>query len=203
MYPLIVDGGNKLVFMHSTALYPFLPYIASADGKGARPLAPQALPSDFPAGNLVEPEQVLFKAADGLEIHGQLFKPAGNSARAPAVVFSHGGPMRQMLLGWHYLEYYYNAYAFNQYLASRGYVVLSDNYRCGIGYGRAFREAKHRDPGSLNIRTRRRGCIWGPLRRGLETHRLVGRVLWRLSDSNGPGARFRDVRGGSRPPWSS
>jgi dipeptidyl aminopeptidase/acylaminoacyl peptidase len=62
----------------------------------------------------------------------------------PAVVFLHGGPVRQMLLGWHYLEYYYNAYAFNQYLASKGYAVLSVNFRSGIGYGRAFREARNR-----------------------------------------------------------
>ena len=40
-----------------------------------------------------------------------------------------------MLLGWHYMYYYRNAYAFNQYLASRGFVVLSVNYRSGIGYG--------------------------------------------------------------------
>jgi dipeptidyl aminopeptidase/acylaminoacyl peptidase len=35
------------------------------------------------------------------------------------------------------------AYAMNQYFASRGYVVLSVNYRSGIGYGRAFRRAEH------------------------------------------------------------
>jgi dipeptidyl aminopeptidase/acylaminoacyl peptidase len=52
--------------------------------------------------------------------------------------------MRQMLLGFHYMYYYSNAYAMNQYLASRGYVVLSVNYRSGIGYGRAFREAPGR-----------------------------------------------------------
>ena len=46
-----------------------------------------------------------------------------------------------MLLGWHYMYYYNNAYAMNQYLASRGYVVLSVNYRSGIGYGMKFREA--------------------------------------------------------------
>ncbi len=53
----------------------------------------------------------------------------------------HGGPIRQMLLGFHYMGYYHNAYAMNQYLATRGYVVLSVNYRLGIMYGRAFREA--------------------------------------------------------------
>jgi len=49
-----------------------------------------------------------------------------------------------MLLGWHYMYYYSNSYSMNQYLASRGYVVLALNYRSGIGYGRAFREAPGR-----------------------------------------------------------
>ena len=60
----------------------------------------------------------------------------------PAIVFVHGGPPRQMLLGWHYSDYYSNAYAMNQYLASRGFIVLSVNYRLGIGYGHDF----HRPP---------------------------------------------------------
>jgi dipeptidyl aminopeptidase/acylaminoacyl peptidase len=54
------------------------------------------------------------------------------------VIFVHGGPPRQMLLGWHYSSYYSNAYAVNQYLASCGFVVLSVNYRLGIGYGYKF-----------------------------------------------------------------
>jgi dipeptidyl aminopeptidase/acylaminoacyl peptidase len=39
------------------------------------------------------------------------------------------------------MYYYRNAYAMNQYLASRGFVVLSVNYRSGTGYGMEFREA--------------------------------------------------------------
>ena len=144
MSPVIVSGGKQIAFLHSTGNHPLLPYIASSEVKGTRQLAPQALPSEFPAAQLTEPEQVIFKAADGLEIHGQYFKPKGVTGKAPAVVFMHGGPMRQMLLGWHYNYYYHNSYAMNQYLASRGYAVLSVNYRAGIGYGRAFREARHR-----------------------------------------------------------
>ena len=144
MYPVIVNGGKQIAFMHSTANRPLLPYIASSEATGAKQLAPQALPGEFPADQLIEPEQVLFKAADGLEIHGQYFKPRGVTGKAPAVVFMHGGPVRQMLLCWHYSYYYHNSYAMNQYLASRGYAVLSVNYRAGIGYGRPFREAKHR-----------------------------------------------------------
>ncbi len=138
------SGGGQLAFFHSTARDPYLPFTASLDGSNVKPLAPQALPRDFPSAKLVVPEQVIFKAADGWEIHGQLFKPANASGKMPALVFMHGGPSRQMLLGWHYLYYYHNSYAMNQYLASRGYMVLSVNYRSGIGYGRAFRTAQHR-----------------------------------------------------------
>ncbi|MBX2872061.1 MAG: prolyl oligopeptidase family serine peptidase [Saprospiraceae bacterium] len=97
----------------------------------------------FPADQLVEPVAVEFPAADGMMIHGQLFLPPNQQAeeKRPAVLFFHGGSRRQMLLGFHHRGYYHNAYAMNQYLASQGYVVLSVNYRSGIGYGMEFREA--------------------------------------------------------------
>src|ERR1019366_7066582 len=99
-------------------------------------------PPDFPAGRRVAPQQFFSPGADALPIHGQLsLPPVQPSTPAPAVVFCHGGPRRQMLLGWHYMYYYSNAYALNQYLASAGYVVLSVNFRSGIGYGLDFREA--------------------------------------------------------------
>src|SRR5262249_16478826 len=91
---------------------------------------------------LVTPQQVIFPASDGLPIHGQLFIPRGASgAKRAAVIFFHGGSRRQMLLGYHYMHYYSNAYAMNQYLAARGFIVLRVNYRSGIGYGLNFREA--------------------------------------------------------------
>ncbi len=103
------------------------------------------MPTEFPKSSLVVPRQVVFRSADGKNVHGQLFHK-GNNDRKPAVLFMHGGPIRQMLLGYHYSSYYANAYAFNQYLASRGYVVLSVNYRAGIGYGKAFRRAPSQGP---------------------------------------------------------
>jgi dipeptidyl aminopeptidase/acylaminoacyl peptidase len=144
MYPVIVDGGKRIACLRSTARDPFMPVIANADGSNIKQVAPDALPKDFPSAHLVEPEQVIVRAADGMNIHCQLFKAKNATGKTPAVVFMHGGPMRQMLLGWHYGYYYHNSYALNQYLASRGYTVISVNYRAGIGYGRAFREAKHR-----------------------------------------------------------
>jgi dipeptidyl aminopeptidase/acylaminoacyl peptidase len=101
------------------------------------------LPSAFPADRMVEPEQVIFRAADGMAIHGQLFLPPGatSSTKHPAVIFFHGGSRRQMLLGFHHRGYYHGAYAMNQLMANAGYVVLSVNYRSGTGYGMEFREA--------------------------------------------------------------
>lgn len=135
--------NNQVALLHSTARTPGQAAIVEA-GSQIRDLAPSTLPAGFPSSSLVEPQQVIFTAADGMRIHGQLFLPArGSEAKRPAVIFFHGGARRQMLLGWHYMFYYHQTYAFNQYLASQGYAVLSVNYRSGTGYGEAFREAPH------------------------------------------------------------
>jgi dipeptidyl-peptidase 4 len=98
---------------------------------------------NFPMDAHVEPQLVLTKAADGLEIKNQLFLPRDirPGERRPAIVFVHGGPARQMLLGYHYMQFYHWAYGINQWLANQGYVVMSINYRGGVGYGRSFRSA--------------------------------------------------------------
>jgi dipeptidyl aminopeptidase/acylaminoacyl peptidase len=145
--PAVLSDGQTVVYFGSDAKNPGRPFSATLSGDHtATALAPETWPSSFPSQQLVVPQQVTFMAADGLEIHGQLFLPSKAEAKGkhPALVFMHGGPIRQMLLGWHYMYYYANSYAMNEYLASRGYVVLSVNYRSGIGYGRAFREAPGR-----------------------------------------------------------
>lgn len=138
-HPLLLGDGKTLVCLGSTATSPAMPY--HLVGNGRQMIAANVLPKDFPSAQLVEPQQVTFRSEDGLEIHGQLFVPRNRPTSAPALIFVHGGPVRQMVLGFHYMYYYHNAYAENQYLASLGYVVLSVNYRLGIMYGRAFREA--------------------------------------------------------------
>lgn len=140
--PVPTADGKALAFLRSDVRRPARPAIL-VEGAEARDLAPGALPAEFPADALVEPQPVILTASDGLPIHAQLFLPAGLAPgeRRPAVAFFHGGSRRQMLLGWHYMLYYHHAYALNQLLANRGFVVLSVNYRSGIGYGLEFREA--------------------------------------------------------------
>jgi dipeptidyl aminopeptidase/acylaminoacyl peptidase len=137
--PVPVDGG--VAYLCADGRHPARAAVRM--GGASRDLAPETIPADFPTESLVIPQQVIYTASDGMAIHGQLFLPADSKPgeKHPAIVFMHGGSRRQMLLGWHYMDYYNNAYAMNQYLASQGYVVLSINYRSGIGYGLSFREA--------------------------------------------------------------
>jgi len=140
-YPVALASGKLVAFMSATAKYPMSVAVVPAAGGKTQVIAPTKLSEKFPLNELVVPELVIVKAPDGLEIPCQLFLPKGAKPgdRRPGVVYTHGGPVRQMLLGWHYMEFYAEAYGINQYFASRGFVVLSINYRSGIGYGRRFR----------------------------------------------------------------
>ena len=137
--PVETGDGKAIFCLGSTAVTPGLVYRLSG---GKRELITRdALPKEFPSSDLVVPRQVLFKSADGLTIHGQLFVPKHQSKPGPGLIFTHGGPPRQMVLGFHYMDFYSYSYAENEYLASLGFTVLSVNYRLGIMYGHDFREA--------------------------------------------------------------
>ena len=142
--PVVTGDGKHILCLGSTATQPAMPYRITRAGREM--IAASALPADYPSAQFVVPKQVIFKSLDGLEIHGQLFVPRGRSGRRPALIFTHGGPYRQMVLGFHPMDAYNFMYAANEYLASRGYVVLSVNYRLSIMYGRAFREPAHAGP---------------------------------------------------------
>ena len=80
---------------------------------------------------------VEIKARDGLTLVSYLTLPAGADANrdgkadqaVPMVLLVHGGP-------WARDEYGYNSY--HQWLANRGYAVLSVNYRASTGFGKDF-----------------------------------------------------------------
>src|SRR6185312_15736406 len=122
------DGANVAFISADVPLAGGTPTLIAADH----------IPADFPADRLIVPQPVVFNASDGAEVHGQLFRAANRRQRGPAIVYVHGGGPRQMLLGYHYRWEYANDYAINQYLASRGFIVLSVNYRLSVGYGREY-----------------------------------------------------------------
>jgi dipeptidyl aminopeptidase/acylaminoacyl peptidase len=131
--------GRQVALLSSGARRPPQPAIVSIDGGTPKLLGGDRIPADFPASALVTPERVVIPSIDGLPVHLQLFKRNDlGPGKHPAIVYVHGGPPRQMLLGYHYWHYYASDYAVNQYLASQGFVVVAVNYRLGIGYGDRF-----------------------------------------------------------------
>jgi dipeptidyl aminopeptidase/acylaminoacyl peptidase len=78
-------------------------------------------------------EPVVIAARDGLTLNGYLTMPApgpaGTTAKLPMVLVIHGGPYLRDMWGFN---------SVHQWLASRGYAVLSVNYRGSTGYGKAF-----------------------------------------------------------------
>jgi dipeptidyl aminopeptidase/acylaminoacyl peptidase len=140
--PTPLASGTALAVLHFDAAQPASIGLVPAQGGAPRVIYP-TLGADFPKAAHVMPEIVKTRAADGLEISNQLFLPKDlkPGERRPAIVFVHGGPSRQMLPAYHYMQFYHWSYAFNQWLQTQGYVVLSVNFRLGIGYGNSFRRA--------------------------------------------------------------
>jgi dipeptidyl aminopeptidase/acylaminoacyl peptidase len=79
--------------------------------------------------SLVRPELVRFKAEDGLELSGWLYRPRGPVKPGPIVLSFHGGPERQEQ------PYFSSAY---QALLMRGMAVFAPNVRGSSGFGKKF-----------------------------------------------------------------
>lgn len=81
----------------------------------------------------------IITARDGLKLVSYLTLPKDAAAPLPLVLLVHGGP-------WARDEFGYNAY--HQWLANRGYAVLSVNFRSSTGFGKSFINAGDREWGA-------------------------------------------------------
>lgn len=150
--PAILRGARYVAFTRSSATQPQAIYVRDLKTRQLRRVS-LALELAFSRLAQAIPEAVSFASAapDKAEIHGQLYAAKGAGKR-PALLFLHGGPVRQMLLGWSDLDYYDRMYAIGQYFAARGYVVLSVNYRATVGYGKTYRTVAGLGPhGALDL----------------------------------------------------
>jgi dipeptidyl aminopeptidase/acylaminoacyl peptidase len=196
-----VFAGGLLAGIATDARHPAYPVLA----KEMSPIGDRT-----ELAGAIQPQPVTYQAEDGLTVHAQLFRGKGKGPR-PALIFVHGGPRRQMLLGFHPSYYYSNAYVMNQALAARGYTVLSVNYRSGTGYGQAFREAPGiaRD-GATEYRDVLAGGRWLAAQKAVDPNRiglwggswggyLTALALARNSDLFKAGADFHGVHTMLRP----
>lgn len=142
--PAALASDDQVAVLFSGPSMPLSVGVVPAPGGDAQQIS--EIPDRFPMDAHVTPVNVTLTADDGFEFYNQLFLPPDLKAgeKRPALIFIHGGSRRQMFLGYHDRIFYHWAYGINQYFANRGYVVLSVNYRSGIGYGKEFRNAPGR-----------------------------------------------------------
>ena len=69
------------------------------------------------------------KTRDGMTLVSYLSLPKGAKGPVPMVLFVHGGPWARDGYGYH---------SYHQWLANRGYAVLSVNFRGSTGFGKKF-----------------------------------------------------------------
>ena len=97
------------------------------------------------------PEIVTVPASDGIQVPARIYRPQEWNAQpnGAAVIFVHGaGYLHNVVNYW---SPYPREYMFNQYLASKGYVVLDIDYRGSAGYGRDWRTAIYRWMGGRDL----------------------------------------------------
>lgn len=99
---------------------------------------------ELAAKSLAPMQAFTIPARDGLELPSYLTLPVGSDssgngkpdAPLPMVLVVHGGPWARDNYGYH---------AWHQWLANRGYAVLSVNYRGSTGFGKDFTRAAIRE----------------------------------------------------------
>src|SRR5688500_18292981 len=99
----------------------------------------------------IEPEIVMIPASDGVMVPAHIYRPRdmGAQPNGAGVIFVHGaGYLHNVGNFW---SEYPREYMFNQYLASKGYVVLDLDYRASSGYGRDWRTAIYRHRGGRDL----------------------------------------------------
>ena len=109
-------------------------------------------------------EPVSFEALDGLKIQGYLTRPTPDARNVPMVLVIHGGP---------YLRDEWGFNPTHQWLANRGYAVLSINYRGSTGFGKAFVIAADREWGGKMHDDLIAGVNWA-VARGIADPKRVG-----------------------------
>jgi dipeptidyl aminopeptidase/acylaminoacyl peptidase len=112
---------------------------------------------------LVRPELVRFRAHDGLDLSGWLYRPRGASAPGPVVLSFHGGPEGQEQ------PRFSNDY---QALLAQGIAVFAPNVRGSSGFGKRF---VNLDNGALRFNAIRdiKACVDFVVRAGVaDPHRI-------------------------------
>jgi len=172
--PKISPDGSKVAYLHSSPRETEAVWVLDL-ASGKKSSLAEGMSPGLKNVPLAMPEVIEFASFDGQKVYGILYQPAGAPAgkKMPGIVFIHGGPVRQMVKGWHYMQYYHDIQSFHQWLVEKGYAVLCVNFRGGIGYGRAFRQAISRNMGRVDYEDSVFGARWLSQQPGVAGDRIA------------------------------
>jgi dipeptidyl aminopeptidase/acylaminoacyl peptidase len=128
--------------------------------------------ADWLAFDWIVPAIVRIPASDGVQVPARIYRPSdlGAQPNGAAVIFVHGaGYLHNVHAYW---STYYREYMFNQWLASRGYVVLDVDYRGSAGYGRDWRTAIYRHMGGRDLQDHVDASRWLGTQLGIDPERV-------------------------------
>jgi dipeptidyl aminopeptidase/acylaminoacyl peptidase len=140
---IVSPDETRLAFFANGSRSPndlFLYELGSGESRRLTRSLNPAIESD----HLVDAQVVRFRSFDDVEVPGLLYRPhqADGEAKAPALVWVHGGPGGQSRVGYSGLL---------QYLVNHGYAVFAINNRGSSGYGKTFFTMDDRKHGEADL----------------------------------------------------
>ena len=134
---------KQIAFYAETGRSPVDIYHFDLDNKSKRRLT-WNLNNNINESDLVKGRVVRFNSFDNIEIPGILYKPqvASNSYKVPAMIWVHGGPGGQSMVGYR---------DDIQFLVNHGYAIYAINNRGSGGYGKTFQMLDDRKHGKGDL----------------------------------------------------
>lgn len=148
------EDGGKLVFNVRSDRDPGVFYLFNRGIDGSKPnIRMLSL-----ANEQIDPSQmaamkpIKFQSRDGISLNGYMVLPTYGEAPFPMIQIIHGGP--------HGPRDYWGWNREAQFLASRGYAVVSVNFRGSGGYGKAFERSGYKEWGGKMINDMTDATMW-------------------------------------------
>jgi len=132
----------------------------------------QSQTADWVSFKWIDPAIVNIPASDGVQVPAHIYRPQdiGAQPNGGAVIFVHGAGYLHNV--GHFWSQYPREYMFNNYLASKGYVVLDIDYRASAGYGRDWRTAIYRFMGGRDLQDQVDGSKYLTKNFGIDPERI-------------------------------
>jgi dipeptidyl aminopeptidase/acylaminoacyl peptidase len=147
---ILSPDEKNIALLYSSATKPWeLFLVENKKNSSPQQITNKAQSDEFKTYSWKEPEVITFKARDGEQVYGRLYKPANPHPTKPAVIFVHGAGYLQNAHKW--WSQYFREYMFHNLLADNGYTVLDIDYRASAGYGRNWRTGIYRHMGGKDL----------------------------------------------------